>query len=64
MVSILHMGEQMKAMSTKEQSDDVRYYDWTGNKARKKQRLRNKKAKRTIRRKARLEIRFEQTKNR
>ncbi len=51
-------------MSTKEQSDDVRYYDWTGNKARKKQRLCNKKAKRTIRRKARLEIKFEQTKNR
>ncbi len=46
----------MKPMSTAEQIEDRNYYDWSGNKARKKQRIRNKRAKRLIRRKAKIEI--------
>jgi hypothetical protein len=40
----------MKAMGTDEQVFDNKYYDWTGNQARRSQRLRNKKSKKTIRR--------------
>ena len=47
----------MRAMSTREQWFERNYYRWTGNKARRKQRLENAKAKRQTRRKAKTLLR-------
>lgn len=46
----------MKPMGTDEQVFENKYYDWSGNKARRSQRQENIKAKRAIRRNSKQEI--------